>query len=88
MATKAAILFGGPTPNQPLALDGTAGSSRAAAREEARDGWDALLGWIVAAVVTGLLLLGLGALVVAEYALVWHLVFAPWLGSIPAVRGW
>lgn len=37
---------------------------------------------------TAALVLGLGALLVVEYALVWHVLFAPWVASMPAGGGW
>ena len=37
---------------------------------------------------TVLLVLGLGVLLVAEYALVWQLLVAPWLNSIPWAGLW
>src|SRR3712207_3598192 len=83
MATTAETLFGRahrarPRPggrplrgNHPLPPEDNAASDRD------------LLGSCVAATATGLVLLGLGLVLVAEYALVWVLLFAPWIDTLP-----
>ena len=67
------------------------------ARRDAHAGWAAgeakllddrargrsLLASTVTVVTMALVVLGLGALVIAEYALLWHLLVVPWLDTIP-----
>jgi hypothetical protein len=46
------------------------------------------LGWLAAAAATALLTVGVVALLVAEYAVLWAVLVAPWLDSLPAVLPW
>jgi hypothetical protein len=61
--------------DSPLLHDGCAGHS-------------VLLGQCLAAGVTVLLVLGLGLLLVAEYALLWVVVFAPWVTTFASAGDW
>jgi hypothetical protein len=48
----------------------------------------ALLSWSVAMGLTGLVALGVLALLVAEYAALWAVLVAPWLNALPTRYPW
>jgi hypothetical protein len=64
------------------AWDKAAGQRRAAAPAPS------LLGWLATAAATALVTVGVVALLVAEYGLLWAVLVAPWLDSLPAVLPW
>ena len=47
-----------------------------------------IVGWLAAALVTLLLTAGAVAVLVAEYAVLWAVLVAPWLDQVPATLPW
>jgi hypothetical protein len=47
-----------------------------------------LVGWLAAAALTVVITAGVLALLVAEYAVLWAVLVAPWLDCVPATLPW
>jgi hypothetical protein len=47
-----------------------------------------LVGWLAATAATVLITAGVVAALVAEYAVLWALLVAPWLDRVPAALPW
>ena len=68
--------------------DGAFTTNQGCAAQAARDRLGATVGWLSAAAVTVLVAAGVLALLVAEYAALWAVLVAPWLGTVGPIPRW